>query len=309
MLRLAGLWLLVRVGSHLPVRLLYAIAAIAGTAAWYLSRRVRETTRDHMRHVLGVHAPPARIDAFARRCARTTARYYADFARYSRVRPEHLFDHIEGIEGVEHLFAAYDRGRGVIIASAHLGNPEFISQAVAPFGLTVAVITEPLQPRAVHDLVHRVRARSGACYLPATPGGLRDAIRHLRNGGTLGLLIDRDVLGTGRPWPFFGERASLPTGAAELARRTGAALVLGTALRTGPMRYRVMLEPLTLPAPTGDRVRDVESAMEVLVPALERLVRRDPGEWFPLAPTWSGVPDALGTRGERTASRAVQSER
>lgn len=309
MLRFVALWLLVHVGSRLPVRVLYAAAAVAGTIAWYGSRRVREVTRDHMRHALGVHAPRARIDAAARRCVRATADYYADFASYVRVPPERLSDHIDEIEGVEHLFHAYDRGQGVILASAHLGNPEVIGQAAGAFGIGFAVMTEPLEPPAVHNLVHRVRARSGTCFVPATPAGLRDAIRHLRNGGTLGLLIDRDVLGTGVPWPFFGERAPLPVGAVDLARRTGAAIVLGSALRTGPLRYRITLEPIELPPPIGDRARDLQSGMDVLIPALERLIRADPGQWFPLQPIWRGIPGASPAhRREPTPPRAVQSK-
>jgi lauroyl/myristoyl acyltransferase len=310
MARFVGLWLLVRVGPWLPLRLLYVVAAVAGTAAWYLSRAIREATTDHMRHVLGVDAPQSRIDAFARRCARSAAYYYADFAHYRRLPPARLFERVDDVRGLEHLLAAYDRGRGVILASAHLGNPEVISQALGPFGLNLAVITEPLHPRSVHDLVHDVRARFGVCYLPATPRGLRDALLHLRRGGTLGLLVDRDVLGTGVPWPFFGERTTMPGGAVELARRTGAALVLGSALRSGPGQFRVILEEVVLPGITGDRAADFESGMAAVVPAVERLIRRDPGQWFPLLPVWRGIPSGARVSGRKhTGSRAVQSER
>ena len=39
--------------GRLPLRLLYALADAAGTAAWCASPRLRDVTLDHMRHALG----------------------------------------------------------------------------------------------------------------------------------------------------------------------------------------------------------------------------------------------------------------
>ena len=94
------------------------------------------------------------------------------------------------------------------------------------------MLTEPLEPPALHDYVHEVRSGSGVEFVPADRAGLRTALRHLRCGGVLGVLADRDVLGTGEPFPFFGERAPLPRGTVELAWSTGAAIVVGFVVRS-----------------------------------------------------------------------------
>ena len=289
MSRLRILQLLVVLGSRVPVRVLYAFAGLGGTLSWYASRTLRATTRDHMRHVFPPTTPRRTIDAAARGAVRSAAHYYVDFARYADLDAAASFDHVDSIEGIEAIFEAYDRGRGVILASAHLGNPEFIAQALAPIFDTV-VLTEPLEPPEFHAFVHEIRGRSGVRFIPADRGGLRHALRHLRCGHVLGALVDRDVLGTGDPFPFFGERAPMPAGAVELAWATGAAIVLGFVVRTRPGRYRITLREISVPTRdqgSGDRDADVEAGMRLVVHALEEEIRSAPDQWFALSPIWS----------------------
>ena len=191
---------------------------------------------------------------------------------------------------MEYLFDAWDQGCGVLLVSAHLGNPEIITQALGPFELAPMVLTEPLQPPRLHEFVHRVREHAGVAFVPANRPGIRRAVAHLRAGGVLGMLADRDVLGSGRPIPFFGERAVLPWGAVELARRTGAPLVTGFVYRSGIASYRVVLAPpLDIPR-TTDRDADIREGMQLVVARLEQGIRRAPEQWFALSPVWSGIP-------------------
>jgi KDO2-lipid IV(A) lauroyltransferase len=288
MVRLVLLWLLVHLGGRLPAWALYAGADAAGIAAWYALASLRATTRDHMRHVHGPGARSSTIDRDARGCARSAARYYADFARYAHLPPERSFEQIDEIVGAEHVFEAYDRGCGVILASAHLGNPEFISQALGSF-FDLLVLTERLEPPALNDWVHRTRAQSGVRYEPVGLGAARASVAHLRAGGVLGVLVDRDVAGSGQPAVFFGERAMMPSGPVELARRTGAAIVVGFVLRTTPGRYRIHLMSVPAPPRSGDREADVREGMRSLIATIEDGIRMAPDQWFALQPVWSGL--------------------
>jgi lauroyl/myristoyl acyltransferase len=302
MLHYLALWLLVRVGERLPLRLLDAAARAAGTLAWWLSRRLRAVTRDHMRHVLGPQASPGDIDRAAREVVRTAARGYAEFAQLPALTSEAVRGRVTAFEGLNVLHAAIAEGRGAILVSAHLGAPEVLSRAAPAFGLDFAGIAEPLHPQRVHDFVHRVRSVAGVRYFPATLAGLRDSREHLARGGVLGVLVDRDVLHTGRPMPFFGERALMPTGAVELARRAGAPVVAVWCTREATGRYRLRAERLDLPAPTGDREADVAAGMRVVIAALEAAIRATPGQWFPLSPVWSGLAvDRALTPSDRAA--------
>ena len=249
--------------------LLYAVSDVLGTLAWAATPRLREVTRDHMRHVLGPNMTSAAIDRAARGCVRSAVRYYADFAYGANHTPRPF----ESSEGLEHLTAASEAGHGVILLSAHLGNPESISHATAALGLDLVILTEPLQPRSVHDFVHAVRAIAapGVRYVPADLGGAQ-------------VLGDRDVLGNGDPLTFFGERARLPGGIADLALRTGAAVVPGIALRTSRGGIRAVVRP---PLDLGGLDRN--EARRRIAAALEAGIALAPEQWFPLSPVWDGL--------------------
>lgn len=288
---LLALRLLVWLGGRVPARTLDAAAGALGTLAWYASPAVRAVTRDHMRHVLGPQTPSASIDAAARGCVRTTARYYADFAAGPH---RHAARPFERAEGLTHITDAAARGHGVILLSAHLGSPESIGQTLVGLGLDLVVLTEPLRPRAVHDFVQATREATtpGARFVTADLAGIRLAVDHLRRGGVVAALGDRDVLGSGVPQLFFGERARLPGGIADLALRTGAQVVPGFALRTpGGGIHAVVEPPLDLPH-SGDETADREEARRRVVAALERGIRLAPDQWFPLQPIWSGLGGA-----------------
>ena len=286
MLKFVALWLLVRVAGRLPRRTLYVAADACGVEAWAASRRLRAVSRDHARHVLGPSATKRELSRASRGCVRTAARYYADFARAAHAPAQETLDAIVAIDGVDHFFEAYDRGCGVIVCSAHLGNPEFLTRAVAALGFPMVVLTEPLSPPRVHDFVHEVRQAEHLRFVPADMAGIRVALAHVRKGGILALLVDRDVLGNGRPVPFFGEPAAQPTGAVELALRTGAPLVPAFVQRTAGGRFRMTVEPaIELSGNPRDDV-DIERGMLQLAAALERGIRLAPGQWFPLQPIW-----------------------
>ncbi|RJQ07510.1 MAG: hypothetical protein C4558_09505 [Dehalococcoidia bacterium] len=272
-----------------PLRVIAPLVWLAGGLSWYTSRQLRETTTDHMRHALGTSASRATVEARARDCVRTAAWYWVDLARAPRMTPEQTFACLDSVEGLETLFEAYDAGRGVVLLSAHLGNPEVFATLLPYLGLPAAIFVEPLGDPRVHALIESTRKRGGAQMLEPNTAGLRAALAQIRCGVILGGLADRDVLGTGKPYVFFGERAAMPDGMMEMALRTGAAVVAGWVTRTRPGRYAAVVERIALPKASGDRQNDLEAAQYAYIDALERAIMRTPGQWFALAPIWRGL--------------------
>ena len=284
----AWLWFLVHVMGHLPRRALYVAADLGATLAWVASPGIRRVTTDHMRHVLGAGSSRREQHRAARGCVRATGRYWADFCRGPHLPPDALFDELESVEGLSNLFEAYDRGCGVIAYSAHLGNPEYVVRAAARVGLNPLVLTEELSPPKVNALVHEARSTPGTRFLPVGLSAVREAIAQLRGGGVLAILGDRDILANGHPTAFFGERASLPTGAVDLALRTGAPILPMFVVRTRS-GFAVYMEPAFTLVRSEDRAADLDAGMRRVAAALEAGIRRAPDQWFPLQPIWSGL--------------------
>jgi KDO2-lipid IV(A) lauroyltransferase len=131
--------------------------------------------------------------------------------------------------------------------------------------------------RAAHGIETLVRNR---------PGYLKRLIVMLRRGGVVGLLIDQDTKTDGVFVPFFHREAYTPTGAASLALRTGASVVVGFIVREGRDRHRIVIQgPLTLPR-SGDADRDVRDQTARFTKMIEDQVRRTPEQWIWMHRRW-----------------------
>ena len=104
--------------------------------------------------------------------------------------------------------------------------------------------------------------------------------------GALGLLVDRDALGTAPLFPFFGEPAPVPSGAVDLALRMDSPMFIAWTPRTRWGRYSLYVEQVPMPTRSGDHEADMARGMAAMVGALEAGIRRWPDQWFPISPVW-----------------------
>ena len=98
----------------------------------------------------------------------------------------------------------------------------------------MTAVVERLEPARALRVVRRASARGmGLTVVPLGEGSSAAVLRALRDGEMVGLVSDRDLVGNGIEVEFFGERTTLPGGAATLALRTGAVL-LPVVVYSGP---------------------------------------------------------------------------
>jgi phosphatidylinositol dimannoside acyltransferase len=287
MLRYRLLALLSRLALIVPRRLAYAVAAVAADVGFAVNGQARRRAEANMRVVLGRCAPRLAVLRTARRCFRSAAFYYVDLFRTPVMDPDRFYAHNLRVRGFDHVATALAAGRGVIMATIHYGNPEYAAQAFVARGITFMAFTEPLQPPEVNDLFDRLRDSKGNAFVPVSMGAIKTAIRHLRAGGVLCIVVDRDIQGTGVDVPFFGRVARFPTGAVDLARHTNAVVLPAVARRLDGCRFLVDIEPPIELDRTADVRRDRTTNTARLIQRFEPYIRKDPGQWFVIAdPIW-----------------------
>jgi len=272
--------------AWLPVRAAYAIARAVGDLSYLFQGRSRRYVKDNMRHVLGPGADEKEVSRAAREVFRNVMRYYADLIRLPRIDPHRLLEQDLKLHGMENLKNALAQGKGVVLVSAHYGNTELTVQALAAFDIYAYVLTEPLQPRQLSDLTHRLRSTHGQIFQPVGMSSVKGALRYLRQGKLVAILCDRDIQKTGQLLPLCGCPARFPVGAAMLAVRTGAQVVPAFSHRQGPGRNEVWIEPPLPLERTGDEEHDVRAITEKILARIEEYLRRDPGQWTVLEPVW-----------------------
>ncbi|MBV5297695.1 MAG: lysophospholipid acyltransferase family protein [Rhodoferax sp.] len=169
--------------------------------------------------------------------------------------------------------AAVKAGRGIVFLTPHLGCFEATAQAYAQHfgqhGKPITVLFRPPRQAWLRALVAGSRQRPGLLAAPTSLSGVKQMIKALKNGESVGLLPDQvPPQGMGLMAPFFGREAYTMTLSVRLVQQTGACVLLawGERLRWG-RGYRVHIQPLPacLPAALPEAVAAVNQAMETLV--------------------------------------------
>ncbi len=141
-------------------------------------------------------------------------------------------------------------GKGVLFATAHLGNWELSAFAHALMAAPMNVVVRPLDNPRIDAMVERRRSLSGN-----RPIGKKDFARSILKAlganQAVGILIDQnESLESGVFVDFFGMKACASPGLARFAAHSGAAVIPGFALwNDGGTALRAAL----LPAGRGDR--------------------------------------------------------
>ena len=262
---------------------LHALGAVLGWAGYALSASYRRRLR--------ANAGLAAIGALERRAAVAEAgRMVAELPRlWLRPAAEPLQPAVQW-QHAELIDAALVAGRGLILLTPHLGAFEVIAQAYAErFGARqpMTALYRPARQAWLRELETTARARPGLLTAPASLAGVRQMIRALRHGQTVGLLPDQvppDGMGV---WaPFFGQPAYTLTLAARLALQTGASVLLTLCERrphAAGWRIRVFELPEPLPAAAAFGADDAAHQTEcaaVMNRAMEFLIRQCPAQYL-----------------------------
>lgn len=184
---------------------------------------------------------------------------------------------------------AHARGRGVVLVAGHLGNWELSGAYVAARGVVVHPVARGMSNPLADAFIRRTRERLGMRIMHDQEA-VRRVPRVLRDGHAVGILADQATVGLASTFVlFFGRPAKTPRGAAVFALRGGAPVVMIHALRQPDGRYEFVAEEIVVTR-SADRERDVDEIIVRFSQALERLVRRHPGQYFWQHRRWKHQP-------------------
>ena len=267
--------------SRRPLRLLHAAGAALGWAAYLASPSYRRRLR--------ANATLAGVGPAQRRASVAEAgKLVMELPRlWLRPRDQPIGDPVQW-ERSELIDQALAQGRGLLLLTPHMGSFEVAAQAYAErFGARqpLTVLYRPARQAWLRELEETARARPALATAPATLAGVRQLMRALRSGQTLGLLPDQvPPLGMGVWAPFFGQPAYTMTLAARLAQQTSAALLLIWAERLPRgAGYRVCLRPLAEPLPDKaglDEAAWTVAAAAALNRSMEAVIRHKPEQYL-----------------------------
>jgi lauroyl/myristoyl acyltransferase len=265
----------------------YALASFIGLAAYHLLPSRRQPVESNLRHVMGSRSRPNEIAAAAKRAFQSVVQNYVDLVSAPRLNASRLRSNRVKVQGYEYLTAAIAEHRGVIIATVHYGCPEIALQAALAWGIEILVLTEPIDPPELSELFNRTRASHGHQFITVGLRAGKEALRTLKRGGAVLLAVDRDIQGHGAVVDYFDAPARMPTGAVELARRSGALIIPALSHRIAGSRAIIEIGRPVVLVDSGDRRADEIANIRRVLERFEAPIRSDPGQWLVLEPLWA----------------------
>jgi len=275
----------------LPRPAAVSVGLLLGRVACYLPGGLKRTGQINLRIAF-----PEKSEAERRQLLRGSfenlGRLLGEFSQLPRATPAALRELIEYDEvGLAHLRAAEKNGRGIIFLTGHVGSWELLSFGWSALEYPISFLVRPIDNPHVEEMIEKIRTRFGNRAIDKKSAA-RQALRVLREGGTLGILSDLNSHPhEGVFVPFFGKLACTTAGIATLALKTNA-VVIPTCAVWDKQKKRYFFHgdaPVEI-VRTGDLRKDVELNTAQFAAAMERIIRRYPDQWLWIHKRWKTRP-------------------
>ena len=217
-------------------------------------------------------------------------RMLAVFSRFNKTGGARLKDLIE-CRGLERLDAAIKQRRGVILFTGHIGAWELSSFGLSLFDHPLSFLVRLIDNPKIEAMVDRARQSLGNLTIDKTSAA-REMLQILRDGGTLGILVDLNTLDREAIFvDFFGRPASTTFIVAKLALRTGAeVLPVFAPWDAQQKKFLLIVDESLKVEKTGDEEEDVRRLTQQYTSVVEEYVRRYPDQWLWIHRRWKTRP-------------------
>jgi len=283
-----GAWLAIRgfgsLARTLPHRAAVCLGGLLGLIAWFFSRKRVDAAERRCVGVLGVGVTMAR--RIVRESYRNHGRALAEILRMPVLGG--ATDRLFSVHGEENFRKAFERGKGVILLSAHLGNWELAASRVSRMGYPVEAIGADQRDPRLTDLLIGLRA-SGGIVTIGKGLDLKAALRCLRDGKVLAVLLDQDAKDRGVIARFLGRPASTPYGPVKMSWKIGSPIVPVFSVRKEDKIHHdlFLLPALDIPPEGGEE--SLREAVQLCNDVLGEWIARFPEQWMWLYPRWKST--------------------
>ncbi len=210
----------------------------------------------------------------------------AEFAAFTRF--EELMEGV-AIEGLHHLEKSLEEGRGVFVATGHIGNWELGGAALshrAPLTAVARPMKNPLSEKLIDE-----RRRAAGIRVVGHRNSTKPILKLIGRGEAVGFLLDHNTSHREAVFvPFLGRPASVNFGLALLAARTGSPVLPVFDIRQEGGRHRVVIAPPLRMERLPNREEELGVNTARITAVIEAHVRRYPAQWFWVHNRWKNQP-------------------
>ncbi len=193
------------------------------------------------------------------------------------------------IKGFDNFKTAYNKNKGIIFLTGHIGVWELGTFFWGKAGIPGNTVYRPIKAAALDKFVNDVRLRFGGHMFP-----VKKALVHIKKAladrETLFLLMDQSTKSRrGSVVNFMNRKTFANKGIAMLAMESRAPVVPLFIIRKGE-KYEVIIKPEISLAETDNEQKNIEINTQNYTNAIEEVVRRYPDQYFWLHNRWKYQP-------------------
>jgi len=272
----------------LPRPLCLSVGQAVGRLAFRLDKRHRAVALSNLAIAFGMESSDTERHALAQKAFEQFCRTIADLIKISGY-PKEKIPGLIRIEGAEFLSEALAKGKGALVFTAHFGNWEMVTAALAQAG-PVRVIARPLDNRFLEREITRLRRKFGAEIISKFKAG-KPILQSLKKNEIIGIVIDQNVLRSQAVFvDFFGKPAGTTPALAAFHIRTGAPMVPVFCYPGRNNLYRIKFEEALEPSLSGPQDEDVLKITQLCTKMIEREIRQNPSLWLWVHRRWRTRP-------------------
>ncbi len=178
------------------------------------------------------------------------------------------------IENGEELLSTKDKGKGIALVTAHLGNWELINFALEKLGIqTFAIVRKQSNPY-LSNFLFKFRTSTGCQIINrGEENASKLLLKAIKSNSCIVSLIDQSIKANNCEVIFFGRKAPTPLFPAKLVINHGMlpAVALSQRTPTGTHRIRFLTYSIF-----PDKA---EAIMQTLTTQIEKAIRATPSQW------------------------------
>lgn len=286
-------WLLqqfVRVVAGIPMKRFPAVARGLG---WIYCCLIRHR-RQYVLHALQ-EAFPDWSRAQCRRMYREVGYHQAlnvlEMFRFCGPHPEEFAKQFMLSDGAEQrVRGALERGKGVLILVAHVGNYDMMGMAASRlFGFPLHIITKEQKNKGVNAFWQAQRQKHGT-HIIVAHNAYRPSVRALKENALVGFMLDQNRPSCQAVFvPFFGKLAATSPGLAFMSAHTKAPVIPAFMYRQPDGSHRIEVGDLIEPPPDR-RSKTILDYTTLYTRLIEDAIRKAPEQWIWMHKRWKSRP-------------------
>lgn len=269
----------------LPWKIVVKAGRALGLFAFHIVRYARKRTIDNLERVFGKEKSAGELRLIAKNVYKNIGVTSLEFPKMPHMTDNEFFATTDyKKEQIDYLWELLKHKKGVIFASAHMGNWEMLAEFGARLGFNMSILFKPSTNPYLNKIWFGLRGNNKLIDISKD---LSSVVRRLRANEVICILFDENARKRGIMLDFFGAPASTYRGPAYFALKTGCPVVcLYFVRKKEDARHKFIIERTIWPKRTGNLEKDMLDILRQMNESLEQVIRQYPEQWNWIYKRW-----------------------